>query len=674
VPFSVDDFGSCGLDESNDDGLPDVVGAVVLTYGADSKFTGGVGEEGVLTKAIIEFFFDPSIAVLGTAYEGEEVTDAVVVETEEHFFTQTCADGNKSALVTAALAALFQSESNASDSKASSDDGVYIPTIWSGNTEREYKYCLLSNLNEEGKEAESKRLCVAIQKKNSKYAGDRGPAKGVCRITLTLSPESVQAKKKQMAEESGKDYNNQTSSAVHRNISRNIRLLRPPKLTTVVSNNEAFDVDRPNKRMRQAPRRTSILQLIDPTLIAIGIRCKHELLLDDGEVGRVYVNGVLVADCNLKESNPITSTRAVISRIQNSDALPAHLLFGVDFTLPSHKELPNKSVVQREYGFLLMEALITPHQKADVVGNVLNRLIFGNTKETESDDDDDVNQAVESNIEFDTTSSPCLESIVLSSTKVDPVGIGAKSIGTKFRMQYGAEAFPCEIGTDEEHQLHKLLGAQKVAKLVPTRARNILRRGGYLGLDQMAAFLWRRGGSSWDGDHGDSARAAQAIEKSLQLLRKSSCESVTPNDIRFVSSKQLGPAGDSSKLRSWYDKENRVYYISDAILFQEEAVLGDTKEQENSISEAIESAREAENSEQNDDKEHGKENSPDDEICQESNDKKTDIKYHHKGPDESKNSGPTPLSAVDAAYLLAFYIAKDHPDVTVLEKLIKSQR
>lgn len=700
MPFCVDDFGSSsGMDQSNDDGdLPDVVGAVVLTYGADSKFTGGVGEEGVLTKAIIEFFFDPQVVLSGTEYEGKEVTNAAAIEAEEQLFTQSDPDIKRSALLMAAMTALTPSASNGSTSMASSDDGVYTPTIWSGNTEREYKYCLLSTLNDKGQESGSKHVCVAIQNKSNTCAGDKGPAKGVCRITLTLSPASVQAKKKLMAKEDKEDYDHKTSSSVHRNIRDNIRLLRPPKLTSVSNDTEEFDVARPQKRRRQALRRTSISKLIDPTLIAVGIRCKHELLLDDDEVGKVYVNGTLVADCNLIEQG---STSTSLNRIPNADALPAHLLFGVDFTLSSHSGLPNKSVLEREYGFLLMDALITPHPKADVVGKVLNRLISGKTEGNEAagSDDDDANQ---NDIKFDTTSIACFESIVLSSGKVDPVGISAKSLGTKFRMQYGTETFPCEIGTDEQNRLHKLIGAQKVAKLVPSRARSILRRGGYLGLDQMAAFIWTSSASSWDGDHNESVRAAEAIEKAIQIIQQVGCHNISPHNIRFVSRKQLGPAGDVSKLRSWYDSNKEIYYISDAILFQEEATQeclpSDTDKSTEQAKESDEGSKEAElqekidnglGEEENEGKvsdEKDKSDTMDKRQEEEQKDQSEDINESEKGgklqPEdeitksstESEKSGPTAASVEDAAYLLAFYIAKEHPDVMMLDNFIKSQR
>ena len=668
MPFSVDDFGSGGIDEPHDDELPDVVGAVVLTYGADSKFTGGVGEEGVLTKAIIEFFCDPRIMLSGTVWEGEEASIAIMMQAEKRMFMQTNTNVDKSTLAMAAIAALSPSAKTGSRPMASSDDGVYIPSIWSGNTQREYKYCLLSPSGVKGEEARSNCLYVAIEDKNNLCAGDKGPAKGVCRITLTLSSESVQAKKKLMADEDGKYYDHKTSSAVHRNIRDNIRLLRPPKLTSMSNAADSFDVDeRPHKRARRnALRRTSISKLIDPTLIAIGVRCKHELLLDDEEVGKVYVNGILVADCNLVGQN------SVHNRTPNADVLPAHLLFGVDFTLPLFNELPSKTMLEKEYGYLLMDALITPHPKTDVVGKVLNRLITGKTEDNDAADNDTSNQ---NEIKFDSPSSPCLESIVLSASTVDPVGIGAKSIGTKFRMQYGSETYPCEVGTDEELRLHKLIGAQKVAKLVPTRARKILRRGGYLGLDQMAAFIWKSSGSSWDGDHNDSVRATKAIEASLQLLKKAGCENLAPNNICFVSRKQLGPAGDVSKLRSWFDSKTGVYYISDAVLFQDEVITNsnESSHEADDVKGDREGVRKEtvglDNPEELEKSLEGKEEKlpPIERTTQVSN---------LKSCEENENSGtkPTPLTAEDVAYLLAFYIAKEHPDAMMLEKFIRSSK
>ena len=604
LPFSVEDFGDAaagssshweGGEDDDANALPVVAGAVVLTYGADSKFTGGIGEEGVLTKAIVEFFYDEAVAVAPSSAskaaketsdekkKRKELEEDALVEAEEQIFTRVDPGEEQSgSLIQAALFALSPNLVADQSSSSPSDDGIYIPTIWSGNTDRIYQYCLLGNFDDNGNERSSKRLCVAIQKKkkekrhskNKDGDNDRGPSKGVCRVTLTLSPQSVIAKKKKMAEElatsenenQGSFYNESQScctSEVHRTIRRNLRTLRPPNLTTVSGSNEDDIIQPSGKRRRQALRRRSVTQLIDHTQIVVGVRCRHELLLDADEVGKVYVNGALVVDC----SSPLSSSSAASSGSEMNgggrllggvDALPAHTLFGVDFTLlpssgsfdkPSSSALtilPSKEILQGEYGALLVDALIDAGQcDADVAGKLLRRLITGSTEEVikdvrsfDLDDDDDRGKEskssddryhdqlprAESNyaIKFDDTSRPCLESIVLSSTSADPVGIGAKAIGTKFRSHYGSEAFPVELGTSDEYRLHRILGSHKVGVPVPRRARDVLLRGAYLSIDKMAKFLWASSSSrrlSWDGDHDDAMRAAEAMEGAIKLLR-----------------------------------------------------------------------------------------------------------------------------------------------------------
>ena len=625
--FSVEDYS----DDSTATGLPVVTGAAVLTFGADSKFTGGIGEEGVLTKAIFEFFYDPSVA-LGLESE-EKFTEDALIEAEERIFARV--DGESSTLINAALHALSPPAAKDKPSTSSSDDGMYIPTIRSGNTNRIYQYCLLGNFDDEGKERASKRLCVAIKKMNNEEDVESGPAKGVCRITLTLSPVSVLAKKKLMAVE--KDGSNayhatslaSTASAVHKNIRQSLRILRPPKLTSV-SNVRQSAMLAHAERNRHRLRRTSISQRIDPSLIVVGMRCKHELLLDPDEVGKVYVNGVLVVDCSLSTQKGMKHETSFSSDKPFSalgpDVLPAHTLFGVDFTLDRSENgklatgLPSRTMLEREYGALLIDALIDADQcDADVAGKLLSRLIAGNTEDNDFDEYDDevpskeglkkdgthsVNSSSStlngrddfqgaqndsaSKIKFDDISCPCLESVILSSTVADPVGIGAKALGTKFRLQYGKEAFPCEVGTDEGRRLCRLLGAQRVVKPVPRRLRDVLRRGGYLNLDAMARFLWGGNASSWDGDHNDAMRAAEAMEGAIELLRKAGCRDVESNKIRFVARKQLEPgrysdSGNddddssacrtlpaSSQLKCWYDSNNGSYYVNDALLFVED--------------------------------------------------------------------------------------------------------
>ena len=57
------------------------------------------------------------------------------------------------------------------------------------------------------------------------------------------------------------------------------------------------------------------------------------------------------------------------------------------------------------------------------------------------------------------------------------------------------EAFQCEIGTNKDARLRVALGVQKIPKLVPQRARDVLCRGAYLRVGKMAKFLWGMGSS-----------------------------------------------------------------------------------------------------------------------------------------------------------------------------------
>ncbi|KAL7505553.1 hypothetical protein ACHAXN_003301 [Cyclotella atomus] len=596
--YSVEDFA-----DDEEEELPALTGAVVLTFGADKKFTGGIGEEGVLTKAIFEFFYEPVVALGkdGSGSNKDGVDMNALVEAEEQMFARM--DNEESTFIKAALHALSPS---LGDGNSTVDSKVYVPTIWSGNTNRVYQYCLLGNFDDEGKELASKRLCVAIQKKAPSACGD-GPAKGVCRITCTLSPASVLEEKKRMANAREGQNLNEFSSTIHRKIRQNLRCLRPPKLVSPASLDDKMG---PGRR-RVNLRRPSMTHLIDPSSIVVGMRCKHELLLDAEEIGKVYINGSLVVDCSAPSPLPggkTSSKTNILSALESlsPDILPAHTLFGIDFTFPNcnqamfFRDIPNKAVLEQEYGALLVDALIDATQfESDVAGKLLCRLISGRSDFDDDDQDedekknhsrssskssffydddinDDINSTPSSKISFDDVSKQCIESIVLSSEAADPVGIGAKALSTKFRMHYGKEFYPCETGTDEDYRLCKILGPNKSPKTVPRRLRDILCRGGYLPLNKMAEFIWKGSGASWIGDHNDSMLASKAMEGAIRLLRQAGCNDVKPNMIRFVGRKQLEMADASvPALRCWYDALSSTYFVNDSILFVE------TKDQRN---------------------------------------------------------------------------------------------
>jgi hypothetical protein len=459
-----------------------------------------------------------------------------------------------------------------------------------------------------------------MQNKKVEQGDGMGPTKGVCRITLSLSAASVLAKKKMMAEEAASDLEGMsdngvssfsTCSEVHRKIRSFVRILRPP---LIVANDSRGELGK-SKRQRLAVRRPSKMQRIDPAEIVVGVQCEHELLLDTAETGKVYINGVLAVSCCSESAGSLNQ--------MGIDALSAHTLFGIDFTIPSIdgkrfnvglSSLPNKMILEKEYGILLIDALINAGD-CDVAQKILDRLITGTIEQTKDTDDDAYP------IEFDNLTNPCLESIVLLSTVADPIGICAKALGTKFRLQYGVEAFPCEVGTNEEYLLRRVLGSRRVPKMVPRRARDVLFRGGYARIDQIVKFLWvGKGEDAPVDDHTNTKRYIDAIEAGMKLLTKANCVDVDPNKIKFVSRHRFESTENGRGLRSWYDSSSEIFYVSDAIFYIEDDTM--TADHTNT---------------------------------------------------DNITPVPRPVSSEDAAFLLALHIAKDHPDM-MLERFIMSHR
>jgi hypothetical protein len=145
----------------------------------------------------------------------------------------------------------------------------------------------------------------------------------------------------------------------------------------------------------------------------------------------------------------------------------------------------------------------------------------------------------------------------------------------------------------------------------------------------MSKFLWvGKGEDAPVDEHTNTKRDIDVIEAGIKLLKKANCVDVDPNKIKFVSRQQLEltengrckfnstTVSKRSKLRCWYDSSSETFYVSDAIFYVEDdtTIADDT------------------------------------------------------------NTDSRPVSSEDAAFLLAFYIAKEHPEAMTLERFIMSQR
>lgn len=158
------------------------------------------------------------------------------------------------------------------------------------------------------------------------------------------------------------------------------------------------------------------------------------------------------------------------------------------------------TLLKQAYAVMWQELLIDArYERWDLAGKLLNRLIYDVDQADEEDDgilaedfeEDETDQKNGRQVNSGSTSPlivwpqhpppsanvDCLESIVLQSHVFDPVGIAAKALATHFAQTYGAKAFPC-LSHEVEWVKHELPKRRPIV-VVPMRALNVLRRGGY---------------------------------------------------------------------------------------------------------------------------------------------------------------------------------------------------
>jgi len=200
-------------------------------------------------------------------------------------------------------------------------------------------------------------------------------------------------------------------------------------------------------------------------------------------------------------------------------------------------------------------------------------------------------------------------------------------------------------------------------------------------------------------------RAADALQGAMKLLKDSGCTDIKANKIKFVSSRSLEPsdnaAGDVSKLRCWYDPASECYFVNDVILSASDKG-GDEKSLSSNgtrlPNDQVEEGNKAKDEDDIQCREDGtsiKEEDVKEEDVKEEGVKEEDVgdttgedktseeDSKPKGDDQSsseskppdacsKNSGNS--SSGKAAFQLAFYIAREHPDVCVLENFTLCHR
>ena len=275
-----------------------------------------------------------------------------------------------------------------------------------------------------------------------------------------------------------------------------------------------------------------------PPLMATAMPSGHRVLLDSAYAGRIYVNGRYV------------TTWGKDPRIGSHGAA----LFGVDLlAIPFwHGRIVDYEAVKHACAQMWHEVLVDARLlELNIARRLLLRLMTG--KDTVEDEDDQYDE--DDGID---TSVDCLESQVLSSPYYDRVGIAPKALGTRFKMEFGVDAFPCRA-----HEVDYVRVALPHLKpvVVPHRLRAVLTRGGYFEVQRTVDELWFvESRPPKDGDEKDLVLVA------LQRLEEAGCGDLSADKIAFADIPVRGDdvVGKKSVVR--YSEQSQMFSVNKNVL------------------------------------------------------------------------------------------------------------
>ena len=298
-----------------------------------------------------------------------------------------------------------------------------------------------------------------------------------------------------------------------------------------------------------------------PPAKATAMPSGHTLLLDPSEAGKVYINGRYVTTWG------------------NDPRIGSHspALFGMDLhSIPYwHGRIFDYDVLKRNYAQLWQEILIDARLMGmNIGGRLLSRLISGRDPIKDEEDDDDSDFDLEDNNDDEgdndcdcdalkerprvNTNMECLESEVMQSTTYDPVGISAKALATRFKMEYCEEGFPC-LAHEIDWVKDRLPGRVPVA--VSQRVINVLRRGGFFDTKRASDELW----FSESRPSKEGKVEGEVVKQAVDYLKEAGCVDVTPNAIVFFSGGGItDPVQKKGLVR--FNRSLRQYHVNEHFL------------------------------------------------------------------------------------------------------------
>lgn len=246
--------------------------------------------------------------------------------------------------------------------------------------------------------------------------------------------------------------------------------------------------------------------------MATALPSGHTLILEPSLAGRIFVNGRYV------------TTWGQDRRI----GCEGVALFGMDLhSIPFwHGQIVDYEAVKIACGLMWHEIMVDARlSHLNVARRLLHRLMSGSDPVAEEQEEED--ESYEEEFDDEDVDQDCLESQVLSSAEYDIVGIAPKALVTRFVLDFGERAYPCQ--PHEVEWVKKALPG-RAPVMAPLRLLKILRRGGIFDVQRTTEEIW-----FGDTRPANDGKEKEVVAAAISMLQEAECEDIEVESVVFTS-------------------------------------------------------------------------------------------------------------------------------------------